>query len=296
MVSEISNLAITGYFNPAAPPQLLGSVVGLLYWYEGLAGWLPLAGTPPAVMVGTAHHLAIQWLNQSAEPISGHIDLTITRPDGTKVTLNDVLNQDSWAAPGYGWAVQFEPITLNKAGIYRATATLSTIGQVLGERVVDVAVVLPFIESSYIDILDIDGIGFASASGNTGILLEPTVRNKATRQTSWKLHWRFNKQVGFKNKYNHPRGIRFLLSFPDQPISYAIGYWQAPLSGDDWYYARAGQEATTTITYNWDEAIGYGVQIGVPITGRLELGFYLSSKYEWTGAGTATIKNMLVLE
>lgn len=134
MVSQISNFGITGYHNPAAPPTVVGSIVGLLYWYEGLAGWTQLGETPPTVPFGTSFHLAPQWLNQSAEAISGHIELTITKPDGTKVTLNDVLNQDNWAAPGIGWGVQFEPFTMDQAGTYKATATLSSVGQTLAEK------------------------------------------------------------------------------------------------------------------------------------------------------------------
>lgn len=140
MVSQISGLAITGYFNTKAPPVVAGSVVGLLYWYEGLADWVQLQ-IPPEVPLGTAFHLAPQWLNQSAEPMCGHIDLTITKPDGSQVVLSDVLNQDNWAAPGNGWAVQFEPITLGQAGTYKATATLSTMGQVLDDKILDVAIV-----------------------------------------------------------------------------------------------------------------------------------------------------------
>ena len=141
MVSEISGFAITGYHDPAAPPTVAGSIAGFLYWYEGLAGWASLPEPPPEVPLGTAFHLAIQWLNQSAEAISGHIELTITKPDGAKVTPNDVLNQDNWAAPGHGWAVQFETVVLGQAGTYKATATLSATGQVLDEEILNVAIV-----------------------------------------------------------------------------------------------------------------------------------------------------------
>jgi len=134
MVSQISNFGITGYHNPAAPPTVAGSIAGFLYWYEGLDGWESLPETPPTVPWGTAFHLAPQWINQSAEPLSGHVELTITKPDASEVTLNDVLNQDNWAAPGIGWGVQFEPFTMDQAGTYKATATLSSVGQTLAEK------------------------------------------------------------------------------------------------------------------------------------------------------------------
>ena len=141
MISQVSGFTITEYFNTKAPPEVAGSIVGLSYWYEGLVGWASLTETPPTVPLNTAFHLVVGWLNQSAEPISGHVELTIAKPDGTKVTLSDVLNQDNWAAPGNGWGVQFEPITLDQAGTYQATAILSTIGQVLDEKISDIATV-----------------------------------------------------------------------------------------------------------------------------------------------------------
>lgn len=143
MVSEISSFAITGYHDPAAPPTVAGSIVGMLYWYEGLAGWASLPETPPTVPLGIALHLAPQWLNQGAEPISGHIELTITKPDGTKVTLNDVLNQNNWATPGNVGGVQFESVTLDQAGTYKAETRLTTMDQTLAEQIEDVVIIAP---------------------------------------------------------------------------------------------------------------------------------------------------------
>lgn len=143
MVSEISNFAITGYFNTEAPPEVAGSIVGLLYWYEGLAGWMQLPESPPEVPLGTAFHLAVQWLNQSAEAISGYVELAITKPDSTKVTLNDVLNQNNWAAPNNGWVAQFEPVVLDQVGTYTVKATLSSGGQVLDSVTFNLVAVAP---------------------------------------------------------------------------------------------------------------------------------------------------------
>lgn len=143
MVSQISGFAITGYINTKAPPEVAGSIGRPYYWYEGLAGWVQLPDIPPEIPLGTSLHLAIGWLNLSTEPISGYIELTIIKPDGSQVTPNDVLNQNKWATPGNGWIVQFEPITLDQVGTYQATATLSTMGQVLDETTFNVAVVPP---------------------------------------------------------------------------------------------------------------------------------------------------------
>lgn len=146
MVSEFSSFAITGYYNTEAPPSLAGSITGMLYWYEGLDDWQALPAEPLVLPLNTALHLAPSWLNESAEPISGHIQLTVTKPDGSEVTPTDVLNQNNWAASGNGWGVQFEPVTLDQSGEYQAKVTLSSIGQVLDEKTITVASVAAQIE------------------------------------------------------------------------------------------------------------------------------------------------------
>jgi hypothetical protein len=138
----ISDFAITGYVNADRPSVFSGSVIGLSCWYEGLSGWVELGEVPPTLPLNTELHLLVSWLNQSPEPISGHVRLAVTRPDGTEATLNDVLNQNIWAAPGNGWMVEFELVTLSQAGTYRAKATLSTMGETLAELSVDVATVV----------------------------------------------------------------------------------------------------------------------------------------------------------
>lgn len=134
-----SNFVICGYYDPASPAAVSGNIFGFLYWYEGLENWVQLTDTPPTVPYETAFHLAVGWLNQSEEAICGHVELTVTRPDGTKITPLAVENQNRWAAPGNGLWVQFEPITLDQGGIYTARATLSAMGEALGEKTFDAA-------------------------------------------------------------------------------------------------------------------------------------------------------------
>jgi hypothetical protein len=96
------------------------------YWYPGLAYWALLyPDSPPTVPGGTEFHLALVWLNNGSVSVRGHVDLTVTRPDGSQVVPPAVLNQDNVAAPGSGWAVQFAPITLDQAGSWTARAVLS---------------------------------------------------------------------------------------------------------------------------------------------------------------------------
>lgn len=141
MVSEFSAFAITGYINTMTPPKLAGSIASFLYWHEGLSSWTLLSDTPPTLPRGTALHLAVQWASLSSERISGHIDLTVTKPDGSVTTLSSVLNQDRWADPQNTWAVQFEPIILEESGGYQAEARLSTMGEVLDQKTVACAIV-----------------------------------------------------------------------------------------------------------------------------------------------------------
>jgi len=146
MVSEFSSFAITGYYNTKAPPEVAGDISQLLCWYEGLDDWQPLPGEPLSLPKNTALHLASSWLNLSAEPISGHIQLTVIKPDGSKVTPTDVLNQNNWADPGNGYYVQFEPVLLDQTGEYQAKVILSSMGQTLDERAFAVATVTAQIE------------------------------------------------------------------------------------------------------------------------------------------------------
>jgi hypothetical protein len=96
------------------------------YWYPGLPDWALLyPDSPPSVPGGTEFHLALNWLNNGSVSVRGHVDLTVTRPDGSQMVPPAVLNQDNVAAPGSGWGVQFAPITLDQAGSWTARAVLS---------------------------------------------------------------------------------------------------------------------------------------------------------------------------
>jgi len=134
-----SNFAITGYVDTQAPPVFAGNIAGLSYWYRGLSNWMQLTDIPPAVPVGTELQLAVLWLNQSGVPISGHIEAAVTRPDGSSVTLTDILGQNNWATSGSTDTVLFAPVLLDQASTYTARVTLSTMGETLDERTVNIA-------------------------------------------------------------------------------------------------------------------------------------------------------------
>lgn len=110
-----------------AAPTLAGSIDALLYWYRGLAGWARLdSASPPLVPLGTDFYLGVAWVNESGAPIRGHVDLTVTRPDGTAVALS--APEDQVADPGKGWIYSFGPLTLDQVGTYQGRAVLSGVG------------------------------------------------------------------------------------------------------------------------------------------------------------------------
>ncbi|MFW6125479.1 MAG: hypothetical protein ACOC58_00075 [Chloroflexota bacterium] len=96
----------------------------VLYWYTGLTAWGKLSQGVPSVPMGTALHIAVQWVNNGIVPVSGSVSLTVTSPDGT--TLTPAMR--SWVegpvAPGVGAYTEFEPFTLDQVGSYQGRAVL----------------------------------------------------------------------------------------------------------------------------------------------------------------------------
>jgi len=111
----------------SAEAQWTGHIDHVLYYYEGLADWVVLdPASPPAVAQGTELHLAVYWVNDGNTSITGHVGLTVTRPDEMEETLEAVQNQGRSAPPGAGWGVEFTALTLDQLGSYQARATLTT--------------------------------------------------------------------------------------------------------------------------------------------------------------------------
>ena len=104
---------------------LAGGISSFVYWYEGLARWVTLGTVPPSPALATGLHLSVGWTNSGTARAKGHIELTIIRPDGATVKPAAVSGQDTEREAGYGWTVQFAPVTLDLAGQYSARAVLS---------------------------------------------------------------------------------------------------------------------------------------------------------------------------
>lgn len=103
-----------------------GEISARLYWYPGLPGWIDLVATGiPTVPPGTSLSLIIGWVNRSTVAITGHVDLIVSRPDGSQVRPAAVAGQDWRASPGAGGTVQFAPVALDQRGAWTAKVDLS---------------------------------------------------------------------------------------------------------------------------------------------------------------------------
>lgn len=96
------------------------------FWWEGLDSWQNFdSNVIVPVDQGTEFWFDVPWLNNSDEPITGHIDFELTYPDNTTKSLDawDESYQDYEADPGEGKPVTFSWNT-DQVGLYYAEITL----------------------------------------------------------------------------------------------------------------------------------------------------------------------------
>ena len=108
--------------NVVAPAQ--GVIQRFLYWLPGMAGVVELTG-PLSVPTGVALTLYVAWINSGQVVFTGHVDLSVTKPDGTTLTPAAVSGQDVVATPGNGAIPQFSPVLFDQAGAYSGRAVLN---------------------------------------------------------------------------------------------------------------------------------------------------------------------------
>jgi len=166
---HVSVNGLTGSFE-AITPTISGRIHSVLIWYEPLTYWE--AVTPGReIPIDAKIYLAPGWVNESEVNIAGHIDLIVTYPDGSEVSLIAVTNQDREATPGNGWSIQFQPFASTQEGTYSLTATLSSNGQVLDSKTFELIAtrVIPEVVIDFPDliILDVEGIPFTSVGVET---------------------------------------------------------------------------------------------------------------------------------
>ncbi|GAI65261.1 unnamed protein product, partial [marine sediment metagenome] len=102
-----------------------GTITQVIYRTTTTGLFYALPATPVAVELNSIFQLGITWLNTSEEAFQGHIELVITKLDGTTVTLNDVMHQDLEVDPNESATVLFGAILLDQYGTYSAQATLT---------------------------------------------------------------------------------------------------------------------------------------------------------------------------
>ncbi|MBA7682213.1 hypothetical protein ES703_90560 [subsurface metagenome] len=102
-----------------------GAITQVIYRITTTGLFYALPAAPIAAELNSIFQLGITWLNTSEEAFQGHIELVITKPDGTTVTLNDVMHQDLEVDPNGSATVLFGAILLDQYGTYSAQATLT---------------------------------------------------------------------------------------------------------------------------------------------------------------------------
>ncbi|GAI69628.1 unnamed protein product [marine sediment metagenome] len=102
-----------------------GAITQVIYRTTTTGLFYALPAAAVTVELNSIFQLGITWLNTSEEAFQGHIELVITKPDGTTVTLSDVMHQDLEVGPDESATVLFEAIILDQYGTYSAQATLT---------------------------------------------------------------------------------------------------------------------------------------------------------------------------
>ena len=121
---SIRAIAITGAIGP-----------GLIY-YVGIpsGGWENIV-SGRQIPIGKGITVSPNWVNYSSVSIAGRVTLSVIYPNGQKVDLTAVVNQDKTATPGNGYSVQFTEFQSSQEGTYTLTAQLTSQGQVLDTEI-----------------------------------------------------------------------------------------------------------------------------------------------------------------
>ncbi len=126
-----------------------GTITQVIYRGTTTGLFYALPATPLPAELNSIVQLGITWLNTSDAAFNGHIELVITKPDGTTVTLNDVMHQDLEVDPNESATVLFGAVTLDQYGTYSAQATLT--------------------ETDETTILDLETFSFATVAAPTAV-------------------------------------------------------------------------------------------------------------------------------
>ncbi|GAI83241.1 unnamed protein product [marine sediment metagenome] len=106
-----------------------GSIQQVVYRQTTAGLFYALGAIPVSAELNSIFQMGITWLNTSEDEFEGHIELIVTKPDGTTVTPEAVMGQDLEVDPSNSATVLFEAITLDQYGTYSAQATLTEAGE-----------------------------------------------------------------------------------------------------------------------------------------------------------------------
>jgi len=126
-----------------------GSIQQVIYRTTTTGLFYALPEVPIAAELNSIVQLGITWQNVSDAAFEGHVQLVVTKPDGTTVTLDDVMHQDLEVDPNESATVLFEAVTLDQYGAYSAQATLT--------------------ETDETEILDLETFSFATVAAPTAV-------------------------------------------------------------------------------------------------------------------------------
>lgn len=126
-----------------------GTITQVIYRTTTTGLFYALPAEAVAAELNSIFQLGITWLNTSEEAFHGHIELIVTKPDGTTVTLNDVMHQDLEVDTNASATVLFGAVTLDQYGTYSAQATLT--------------------ETDETEVLDLETFSFATIAAPTAV-------------------------------------------------------------------------------------------------------------------------------
>lgn len=106
-----------------------GSIQQVIFRQTTAGLFYALPTTPVSAELNSIFQMGITWLNTSEHRFKGHIELIVTKPDGTTVTPAAVMNQDLEVDANASATVLFEAVTLDQYGTYSAQVTLTEAGE-----------------------------------------------------------------------------------------------------------------------------------------------------------------------
>lgn len=95
------------------------------YWHEGMDIWTSFDEGDNILPVGENVYFLVWWMNETDEVVVGHVDLTVIKPSGERISPSVDTGQDAAAGKNQGHAVTFGPVLIESYGDYQIEADIS---------------------------------------------------------------------------------------------------------------------------------------------------------------------------